>query len=111
MRNFQQPANNIKSNVGDAAIQITCNSKAITAETIDGVTYYTTERRGVIYTANQTAGGNWWVSSHRKALGRMHIGGGRYYESLDALAAGCKAFAGLPILLSLAGLSEDQAAA
>lgn len=80
---------------------IVTNSQLITAETLDGVTYYTTERRGVIYTANATASGSWWVSSHRKALGRMHIGGGRYYSDINTLAGGCKAFAGLPILISL----------
>lgn len=80
---------------------IVTNSQLITAETLDGVTYYTTERRGVIYTANATTGGSWWVSSHRKALGRNHIGGGRYYNDINALAAGCKAFAGLPIFISL----------
>lgn len=90
---------------------IVTNSQPITAETLDGVTYYTTERRGVIYTANATASGSWWVSSHRKALGRFHVGGGRYYDSFGALAIGCKAFAGLPILLSLNALSNDRAAA
>lgn len=84
----------------DAAIQITCNSQPITAETIDGVTYYTTTRRGVEYTAYMLCG-QWFVASRRLALGRP-IGGGRYYKTLDALATGCKAFAALPVFLSIA---------
>lgn len=80
---------------------ITVNSQPIASEILDGVTYYTTERRGVLYTAYRAWEGRWFVSSHRKALGRFHIGQGRYYEDLDALAAGCKAFAALPVLLSL----------
>lgn len=85
----------------DAAIQITCNSQPITAETIDGVTYYTTTRRGVEYTAYLLCG-QWFVASHRAALGPRHIGGGRYYKDLDDLATGCKAFAALPVFLALA---------
>lgn len=46
------------------------------------------------------AAGQWFVSSHRLALGR-HAGGGRYYPSLEHLAEGCKAFAALPVLLSV----------
>lgn len=101
MRTFQQPANNPRTNAGDAAIQITCNSQPIAAETIEGVTYYTTERRGVEYTAYLTSWGQWWVGTHRKGLGRGHVGGGRYYDSLDDLASGCKAFAALPVFKSL----------
>ncbi|WP_153133211.1 hypothetical protein [Dechloromonas hortensis] len=85
----------------DAAIQITCNSEGITAQTLDGVTYYTTTRRGVEYTA-YVLGGQWFVASHRATLGPRHVGGGRYYQDLDALANGCKAFAALPVFLSLA---------
>jgi hypothetical protein len=89
------------TNERDAAIQISCNSQLITSSTEAGVTYYSTERRGVGYIARQTSWGAWWVGSHRKSLGR-HVGGGRYYASLEDLAAGCKAFAALPVLISLA---------
>ena len=82
-------------------IQITCNSQPLTTETIDSVTYYTTTRRGVEYTAYQTNSGSWFVSTHRKALGPRHVGGGRYYKTIDELANSCKAFAALPVLLSL----------
>ena len=86
----------------DAAIQIiNGNGQVITSETIDGTTYYSTVRRGVEYTAYLTSGGNWWLGTVRLALGRSHVGGGRYYPDLPALAAGCKAFADLPAMLEI----------
>lgn len=72
----------------------------ITSEVIDGVTYYSATRRGSLYTAYQTSAGSWFVASHRLALGRFHVGGGKYYDDLAHLAASCKAFAGLDLLLS-----------
>ncbi|MDE1545711.1 hypothetical protein PTW32_09775 [Dechloromonas agitata] len=79
----------------------TLNSQAITRETLDGVSYYTTSRRGVDYCAcKQKDSDQWWVSTHRSALGPLHIGGGRYYDSLADLAANCKAFAALPALIN-----------
>lgn len=85
----------------DAASQITCNSHPITRETIDGVTYYTTTRNGAEYCAYLTTSGAWFVSSRRLALGRFNAGSGKYYPTIDDLAAGCKAFAALPFLMSL----------
>jgi|LFRM01.1.fsa_nt_gb hypothetical protein len=97
----QSQANN-KTQERDAAIQIiTSNGQLITSVILDGTTYYTTTRRGVEYTAYRTSGGNWWVSSSRLALGRQHIGGGRYYSDLEAVATGCKAFACLPLMLEI----------
>lgn len=81
--------------------QSTCNSQPITRETLDGVTYYGTTRGGVEYCAYLTTGGAWFVSSRRLALGRFNAGGGKYYNSLDDLAAGCKAFVALPLFISL----------
>lgn len=75
-------------------------TELITTELLDGVTYYTATRRGVEYTAYKTFSGDWFVASNRLALGR-HIGGGKYYKNAEAIAEGCKAFAGLAILLSL----------
>lgn len=98
--NPSQTQNQGKGKGRDAAIQI-CNSQPIQTQTLDGVTYYTTTRRGVEYTAHQLCG-QWFVASHRAALGPRHIGGGRYYKTIDDLANGCKAFAALPALLSLA---------
>ncbi|MBT2793820.1 hypothetical protein [Paraburkholderia strydomiana] len=66
----------------------------------DGSTYYQTLWRGVAYTAHE-AGSRWFVATHRLALGRHHIGGGRYYDSLQELSIGCKAFAGPAALLGL----------
>ena len=71
----------------------------IQASNIDGTTYYSATARGVEYTAHLNAVG-WFVSSRRIALGRSNIGSGRYYASLTALAAGCKAFASLDILVA-----------
>lgn len=80
---------------------VTNNGQTITAEIHEGVVYYTTERRGVVYTAFRESIGSWWVASHRKSLGPWHIGGGRRYETLADLAAGCKAFADLPEAIEL----------
>lgn len=106
MHAHQQPATTNKSQVRDAAIQIskpqTLNSRAITRETLDGVSYYTTRRAGVDYCAcKQNDSDQWWVSTHRVGLGPLHIGGGRYYRDLNDLAANCKAFIALPALLPL----------
>lgn len=76
-------------------------NQIISAEIIEGTTFYSTVRRGVEYTAYRTPGGNWWLGTNRLALGRGHIGGGRYYSDIDALAAGCKAFADLPLMLEV----------
>lgn len=71
----------------------------IQAHTIDGKTYYSATARGVEYTAHLNAAG-WFVSSRRLSLGRRHIGGGKYYDSLEALSSGCKAFAALDVLVA-----------
>lgn len=76
------------------------NGRAITSKIIDGTTYYTTIRRGVEYFAYRTRRGDWWLGTNRLGLSR-HIGGGRYYDDVDALAASCKAFVDLPALLAL----------
>lgn len=102
MKAAAQPANNKKDHEGDAALRINCNSNKITRETLDGVSYFTTTRRGVDYCAyKQNDSDQWWVSTHRVGLGPLHIGGGRYYRDLNDLAANCKAFAALPALLPL----------
>lgn len=88
--------------VRDAAIQIiNGGGQVITSEIIDGTTYYTAIRRGVSYLTYQTTSGNWFVATKRLALGRFNAGGGKYYDDLAALAAGCKAFADLPALLEV----------
>lgn len=102
MRVTKQPASTNKNQEGDAAIPITLNSQPITRETLDGVSYYMTSRRGVDYCAyKQNDSDQWFVSTHRVGLGPLHIGGGRYYRDLADLAANCKAFAALPALLPL----------
>lgn len=79
---------------------MTTATNLITSETIDGTTYYSATRRGVLYTAYLTSWGDWWVGSQRLALGAFHVGGGKHYKSLSDLSAKCKAFAGLELLLS-----------
>lgn len=69
----------------------------IQLEIINGAAYYTTTARGVEYTAHQLAG-EWFVATRRLALGRRHIGGGKYYATLADVAASVKAFAGLDAL-------------
>jgi hypothetical protein len=71
----------------------------IQASEIEGKTYYTAVARGVEYTAFEQVGG-WFVASHRQALGRRHIGGGKHYETLAEVSAKCKAFAGLDLLVN-----------
>ena len=69
----------------------------IQLETINGTAYYTTTARGVEYTAHQL-GCQWFVATRRLALGRRHMGGGKYYATLAEVAANVKAFAGLDAL-------------
>ena len=97
-----QSQTNTNTQGRDAAIQIiNGNGQVITSEIIDGTTYYTALRRGVSYLTYQTTSGNWFVATKRLALGRFNAGGGKYYDDLTALAAGCKAFADLPIMLEI----------
>lgn len=77
----------------------------IQASNIEGKTYYTAIARGVEYTACESkVTNNWFVYTRRLALGRSNMGGVRYYESVEALAANCKAFAGLDVLLAAEAL-------
>ena len=59
--------------------------------TIDGSAYITATARGTEYTLMRLSNA-WFVSSRRLALGRSHIGGGKHYDTLAEVAAGCKAF-------------------
>jgi hypothetical protein len=70
----------------------------ITQEQVNGSDYYTAVARGIEYTAHMI-GEQWFVASRRLALGRRHIGGGKYYATLADVAANCKAFAGLDVLV------------
>ena len=59
--------------------------------TINGSKYITATARGTEYTLMRL-GDAWFVSSRRLALGRGNIGGGKHYDTLAEVAAGCKAF-------------------
>lgn len=58
---------------------------------LEGRQYVSTTYRGVDYTL-MALGDAWFVASHRKSLGRGHIGGGKHYSTLDDVAANCPAF-------------------
>jgi hypothetical protein len=66
----------------------------------NGTMYYTATHRGVEYCAHELCG-KWFVSSRRLALGPSHIGGGKWYDTAQGVALGCKAFSGLDLLLSI----------
>ena len=72
----------------------------ITAENIQGVTYYQTESKGIAYTCYFTKQGEWCVHSQRLALGRHNTGSYRYYKNIESLASNIKAFKQLPQLLA-----------
>lgn len=74
----------------------------IIATVVDGIAYYERTRNGVAYCAYEARDGSWFVSSRRLALGKRHIGGGKWYGSLPEVEAGCKAFEGLGLLLAAA---------
>jgi len=77
------------------------NSTIITKTEQNGSTYFETVSRGVAYCAFfEKNVGEWFVSSHRLALGRGHIGGGKYFKQI----ADCKPFAALPVLLDLGAI-------
>lgn len=71
----------------------------ITAETIDGQTYYYATRRGVRYMAYCGPSG-WGVNTHRLSLGPRNVGGFKYYSGPAEISEKVKAFAGLELLLS-----------
>lgn len=75
----------------------------ISAETLDGVTYYSATRRGVEYMAFDGLSG-WGVSTRRLALGRMNVGGFKYYDSVEQISATVAAFRGLDMLIAAPGL-------
>lgn len=70
----------------------------IAASVIDGVTYYTTTRRGVEYTAYTTRG-TWQVITRRLALGRFNPGGCKHFDDIKTLCEMVKAFSGLDLLI------------
>ncbi len=70
----------------------------ISASVTDGVTYYTSTRRGVEYTA-YTVRGDWVVLTRRLALGRFNTGGCKYFKDIESLCCAVKAFVGLDLLL------------
>lgn len=66
--------------------------------THDGRDYYAATRAGIRYTASRDVIG-WTVHSHRLALGRFNAGSVKRFDSLASLAATCKAFKGLDVLV------------
>lgn len=62
----------------------------------NGTTYFSATHRGVEYTCFENTAG-WYVATHRTALGRHHIGGGKYYASKAEVAQKVKALAALDL--------------
>lgn len=58
---------------------------------INNSVYITATYRGTEYTLSRLCDA-WFVSTRRIALGRWNMGSGKYYATLAAVAAGCKAF-------------------
>lgn len=76
----------------------------ITAETINGNTYYSAEARGVVYTARIDTLGRWEVTSQRSALRAARMGGSvRHFASPLALAYAITAFHGFDQLVDGCG--------
>lgn len=76
----------------------------------DGKLYITAQHRGTEYCLMRL-GDAWFVGSKRLGLGRYNIGGGKHYETLADVAAGCKAFGGIENLNRLVYGITDTAAA
>jgi hypothetical protein len=74
--------------------------QVLTREVHNGTVYLTTEYRGTEYTLRRSQWG-WELSTRRLALGRFNMGGFKRFETLDAVQAGCKAFAGVDLLGAL----------
>ena len=71
-----------------------------TLEARNNRTYYNTEYRGVAYVASwNEVLDRWEVYSHRKALGRLHVGGVRFFKNAVELSQMIKAFKELPLKL------------
>lgn len=65
-----------------------------------GVLYITTEFKGTEYCLYKFDGA-WGVGTRRLALSRYNTGGFKRFATLEALAAGCKAFGGAEHLAAL----------
>ncbi len=74
------------------------NNSSIASVTIDGTTYYSTDWRGVRYTAYFTRQGEWCVHSTRLALGPMNIGSYRHYKDIQSMAKHVRALAGMMLI-------------
>lgn len=73
-------------------------AQPITSSENGGVVYYTTEHRGVGYTAYQDFTGGWQVISRRLSL-RHSPGTCRRFPDVASVAANVKAFDGLDLML------------
>ena len=58
--------------------------------------YTTVIHRGTEYTLMRM-GDAWGVATRRLALGRFNAGGFKYFPTLEAVKAGCKAFGGVEL--------------
>lgn len=63
----------------------------------NGHVYLSTEYRGVAYVLRRSKFG-WELSTRRLSLGRMNMGGLKRFDTLEAVRAGCKAFAAVDLM-------------
>ncbi len=105
MPKTDQPQTTHNPKERDAASQIIVGAQTFTAETLDGVRYFSTTYRATAYmTYVVEAMGVWCVTSRRLALGPRNFGGAKYHGDLAQLAANCRAFAALPGLIESGAL-------
>ena len=79
-----------------------CNGKSFYVSEINGKRYFETVARGVAYCVTYSeVGERWEVRTNRLALGRSNMGGIKFFPTLADAERGCKAIAGLSIVLQL----------
>ena len=84
----------------------------ITTETIDGTKHYTTVHRGTEYTLSANGIDGWFVATRRLSLSGRGLGNGKVFDTLAAVAAGCKAFGDEAALINMVfGVEVAQAIA
>ena len=77
------------------------STQTLSVEIHNGRRYTSTVYRGTKYTISHD-GETWCVSTRRLGYGgRFHLGGAKFFASLNELAAGCKAFGGAAAIIAM----------
>jgi len=74
--------------------------QVITRKIANDTVYLATEYRGTEYTLRRSQWG-WELTTRRIALGRWNMGGFKRFATLEAVKAGCKAFAAVDLVEAL----------